>query len=75
MEVIVTLTQPGLIYLNFVRQGKGPREILENLAGSCDYCTGDIVCRFPMKRTGQMYIFPLKIFQKGDCWDCIQGGH
>ena len=52
----------------FVRQGKAPREILENLAGSHDCFTGDNVCRFPMKKKGQIYIFPLKIFQKGDCW-------
>ena len=51
----------------FVRQGKAPREILENLGGSRDWFTGDTVLRFPMKETWQIYILHLKIFQKGDC--------
>ena len=40
----------------FVCQGKAPREILENLAGSCDCFTRDTVCRFPVKKTGK-FIF------------------
>ena len=49
VEMMVTLTQPGITYLNFVcqgktllffvRQGKAPREILENLAGSLSHVT------------------------------------
>ena len=35
---------------------------LEELAGSRGCSTGDIVCRFPMKKTGQIYILPLKSF-------------
>ena len=34
----------------FVRQGKAPQEILQNLAGARNCCTGDIVCRFPIKK-------------------------
>ena len=48
----------------FVRQGKAPPEILQNVAGSRDCFTGATVCRFPMKKTGQIYNFQLKIFEK-----------
>ena len=56
---------------NFVCQGKTPlffrasgqgtsRDAGES-AGSRDCFTGDTVCRFHMKKTGQSYIFHLKI--------------
>ena len=38
----VTLTQLGLIYLNFVRQGKAPEEILQNVAGSLGHVTASL---------------------------------
>ena len=72
MEMMLTLTQPGLYISNFRASGQDPslfralgQEILENLAGSHDCLTGDTVCRFPMKKTGQIYNFHLKIL-KGD---------
>ena len=41
----------------FMRQGKAPPEILENVAGSHDCFTGDTVCRFPVEKTGEINIF------------------
>ena len=48
----------------FFASGKGTPEISENMAESHDCCTGDIVCRFPMKKTWQIYTFSLKIFEE-----------
>ena len=48
----------------FVRQGKVPGEIPDNLAESRDCITEDTECRFPMKKTGQIYNFQLKYLQK-----------
>ena len=44
----------------FVRQGKAPAEILENVADSRDCFSGDTVCRLLMKKRGQIITFSLE---------------
>ena len=48
----------------FMRQGKAPPDIPENVAGSGDCFTGDTVCRLLMKKRGQINMFHWKIFRK-----------
>ena len=72
VEMQMTLTLLGFIFLNFVRrgkilyflvrQGKSPRDMLENLAGSHDCCTGDIGCRFFFSNENrEIFYFPIYI--------------
>ena len=48
----------------FVRQGKAPPEIPENVAWSGDCFTGDTVCGILMNKRGQINIVHCKIFRK-----------
>ena len=48
----------------FVRQGKAPPDIPENVAGSGDCFTGDTVCRILMNKRGQINIVHWKFFRK-----------
>ena len=61
MKILCTRARPLTF---FVRQGKAPSEMLQNLAGSHDYFIGDTVCRFPMKKTRPNKYFSLKNISK-----------
>ena len=48
----------------FVRQGKAPPDIPENVARSGDCFTGDTVCRIVMNKRGEINIVHWKSFRK-----------